>query len=145
MCIYINNDTFSLLSGAFRAVYGRETVIMMHLPHKNYLRTCRRKIGLTQPQLGHLIGRPKGYVSALETGKKLPTVSECVVFERLFERSFEEIWPVTAMAFSIEANTRIKTLHAHLAGVTPQSYRKQQRLVYLQRQLGSIMGEVHEA
>ena len=145
VCFFVKNDIFSLLFARFRAVYGGETVMTKHPHYKNYLRSCRKKAGLTQSQLAFLIGRPCRRVCDLEAGRHLPTIAECIAFERLFERPFEEIWPITAMHLEVDATTRVRTLHAQLADANGGSHRKQQRLAYLLRRLSAIVGDIHES
>ena len=61
---------------------------------KNYLRTYRKRVGLSQRQLAVILGlKSSTRISEMELGKGLPNARECIVFRLLFKRPFEEMWP----------------------------------------------------
>src|ERR1700686_4861374 len=70
---------------------------------KNYLRTSRLKLGLTQHQVAEIIGKTPPWISAMESGRALPTTGDCVAFQVLFKKSFNELWQ--RHNFEIEATT----------------------------------------
>src|SRR5690242_4594284 len=63
-------------------------------PFKNYLRTYRKKLGLTQREVAEILGfKSAAQLCDLELGEVMPTTRDCVAFGVLYKRSFRELWP----------------------------------------------------
>ena len=76
---------------------------------KNYLRTHRKRLGLSQRQLAVILGiRSPQRISDMELGRTIPSARECVAFRRLFKASFEELWPrvMFEVEATVDSNTR---------------------------------------
>jgi transcriptional regulator with XRE-family HTH domain len=56
------------------------------------LRLARRKAGLTQSDLAHLLGTSTKEVSALEMGRKLPSMPQLCELSLIYGRSFEPLF-----------------------------------------------------
>lgn len=56
------------------------------------LRLARRKAGLTQRDVAHLLGSHQSAVSDLERGRTLPTLHQIVTLSLLYGRSFESLF-----------------------------------------------------
>ncbi|MHA7820268.1 MAG: helix-turn-helix transcriptional regulator [Erythrobacter sp.] len=56
------------------------------------LRLARRKSGLTQADIAHLIDSHQSTVAALENGKWLPTIEQICLFSLVYGRSFESLY-----------------------------------------------------
>ncbi len=56
------------------------------------LRLARRKAGFTQRDCAHLLGVNKGRVSALEQGRRLPTIPQICALSLIYGRSFESLF-----------------------------------------------------
>lgn len=58
-------------------------------------RAARRNAGLSQADCAHLLGADPGSISAIELGRRLPTLTQiiclCLVFGRSFESLFAEL------------------------------------------------------
>lgn len=112
---------------------------------KNYLRPCRKKLGLSQLQLGHIIGVRTGMrVSLLENGLALPTIAECLAFERLFNRSFPELWPQMAVELDSLAHGRIRGLLTNVESTVARSRRRRLRLTCVRKRLAAVIADVVE-
>lgn len=60
----------------------------------NYIRPHRVGLGLTQKELGYLIGNgDNARISKIESGSKRPSLKEIVVFELLFDKAISRIFP----------------------------------------------------
>jgi transcriptional regulator with XRE-family HTH domain len=113
--------------------------------HYNYLKSCRKKLGLTQRQLAFVIGLETGSrISVLEKGAGLPTLREAVMFERLFGRDLRELWPRWASEVEQTLEDHVRQLRDGLARHTLRSIRKQQRTEFLRRQLAIILRDAPE-
>lgn len=53
------------------------------------LRLARRKAGLTQSDLAHLIGTSTREISALENGSRLPSLQQLIELSLIYGKSFE--------------------------------------------------------
>ena len=61
---------------------------------KNYLRSFRKKLGMTQRELAALLGRSTSCrISLLENGQVEPTVREIFIFSRVFGWPLEDLFP----------------------------------------------------
>lgn len=56
------------------------------------LRLARRKAGLTQRDIAHLLGAQQTLVSELERGRQLPTLAQIVTLSLIYGRSFESLF-----------------------------------------------------
>jgi len=56
------------------------------------LKCARRNSGLTQDDCGHLLGGDRSRIKQLETGARLPTLSEICTLSLIFGRSFESLF-----------------------------------------------------
>lgn len=56
------------------------------------LRLARRKAGLTQADLAHLLGITEKEVGKLELGRKLPSVPQLCELSLVYGRSFESLY-----------------------------------------------------
>ncbi len=107
---------------------------------RNYLRSCRRRLGLSQRQLAFILClESANRVSALEHGHCAPTAAECVVFEALFGRSLAELWPTWAAEIERDTGIRTQQLLERIDAVTATSRRKQLRIQFASTQLESIL------
>src|SRR2546427_12912795 len=108
----------------------------MSNPHKkNYLRSHRQKLGLYQHHLAFVIGKSASRVSALENGQAEPTAFESAVFEFLFDRRFEDLWPRSHDGYRMLIEDRVRRLMERLESVKMRSNRDRKRLSFIQRQL----------
>lgn len=106
----------------------------------NSLKTCRRKLGLTQDHLALILNRKSGArISLLEQGRKRPTAEECLVFQKLFQRSVAEIWPRWTVTIERRANVRIRKLVVQLGSREYRSVRHSQRAKYVTEQLAVVL------
>jgi transcriptional regulator with XRE-family HTH domain len=104
--------------------------------HKNYLRSCRKRLGLTQKQLAFIVCLESGSrISALENGHVVPTAGELIVFRKLFARSVDELWPSWAAEVERDTGLRIEQLLDRLNETSQRSGRKQRRLEFTRRRL----------
>ena len=112
-------------------------------PFKNYLRTCRKGLGLDQSHLATLLGlKAKSRISAMESGKALPTVRECVAFQVLFNRSFEEMWPRMPLELEMATEENVQRLMVELLKRTRRSNRKTVRATVIRTNLQSILDRI---
>jgi transcriptional regulator with XRE-family HTH domain len=56
------------------------------------LRLARRKSGLTQRDIAHLLGAHQTLISELEHGRQLPTLAQIVTLSLVYGRSFESLF-----------------------------------------------------
>lgn len=59
---------------------------------KNKLREFREALGLTQEQLGQLVGVSRQAINAIETEKFEPSIWLAYDISRIFQRSIEEVF-----------------------------------------------------
>ncbi len=74
------------------------------------LRLARRKAGFIQRDCAHLLGVNKGQVSALEKGKRLPTISQICTLSLIYGRSFESLFAELLQEARLILTDRLKTL-----------------------------------
>lgn len=104
--------------------------------NKNYLRSCRKRLGLTQRQLAFLICLESGSrISALENGRSIPTAGEFIVFRKLFARSPDELWPLWAEEVEHDADVRIEQLSDGLNVTSERSSRRRRRMEFTRQKL----------
>lgn len=56
------------------------------------LRSARKKAGLTQEDLAHLLGTGTTTVAALESGKQQPRIDQLIMLSLIYGRSFESFF-----------------------------------------------------
>lgn len=119
-----------------------EITMNRHLP-KNYLRSRRKKIGLTQRDLGFILGQKSGSkVSLLEAGRSAPTIRDAIAFRRLFRQSVEELWPDFTKDLETTVDSGIRRLIDRLQKTQIGSSRKRLRADLVLRELESIVEEL---
>ncbi|MFD1156818.1 helix-turn-helix transcriptional regulator [Roseovarius aestuarii] len=74
------------------------------------LRTARRKAGLTQDDLAHLLDTHQSAVSDLETGKQRPGLYEIIELSLIYGRSFESFFEEVLAERRKLLRRRLKTL-----------------------------------
>ena len=74
------------------------------------LRLARRKAGLTQRDCAHLLGIHKSRVSALERGRRLPTIAQICTLSLIYGRSFESLFEKLLQEARKALRGRIPTL-----------------------------------
>jgi hypothetical protein len=117
----------------------------MSTRHKNYLRGCRKRLGITQTQASFLIGQnTRARLSALENGAALPALHESIIFEKIYEKRFAELWPDVYQRIVRDLSTRVGLLLAQCDDAKPQAYRKRQRAAFVQRRLKQLAGRATE-
>ena len=81
----------------------------------NYVRPHRVNIGLTQKELGYLIGNgDNARISKLENGTKTPTLKEIVIFELLFDKAISRIFPDLYTKLANDFLQRLDLFEQHL-------------------------------
>jgi putative transcriptional regulator len=65
---------------------------------KNRLKELRESLGLTQEQLGELVGVSRQAINAIETEKFEPSIWLAYDLSRVFHRSIEEVFLFEASA-----------------------------------------------
>jgi transcriptional regulator with XRE-family HTH domain len=110
---------------------------------KNYLRSHRKKLGLTQKELGFVLGLGSGCrISALETGRSKPRLYETITFDRLFGQPFEELWPGFSEKIEIDLDTRIRKLMDRLQRSQSGSSLRTKRVVFVLRNLETFLEQM---
>lgn len=103
---------------------------------KNCLRTCRRRLGLTQTQLAFVLNlKSRARVTLLEQGRTAPSAMECLIFQKLFRRSAAELWPSWTAMIARDVDARIRHLQGELGRDKRQSPRQVERARYAVAQL----------
>ncbi|MGH3656118.1 MAG: helix-turn-helix transcriptional regulator [Micromonosporaceae bacterium] len=63
---------------------------------RNDVRQLRRDKGLSQADLGKLLGVSRQTVNAIETGRYSPSLPLAITMARFFERSVEDVFHIDA-------------------------------------------------
>ena len=74
------------------------------------LKVERRKAGLSQGDLAHLLGVHPSKVSLLESGKATPTVHEIALLAVVFGKTFEEFFHAFLVQAAEAVRLRLQTL-----------------------------------
>src|SRR6202521_2855546 len=100
---------------------------------ENYLRTYRRKSGLTQQEVGCLLGRETGaQVSRYEKRHRLPPLETALAYEEIFGVPVSELFAgirqsvgrdVARRRLELRAKLQTKTPNAHDARMTAHKLR----------------------
>ncbi len=87
---------------------------LKQLPMFNYIKAHRKNWGLTQRELGYIIGFDNNVrICHLERGKKRPTFNETIIFELLFDKAPGRMFPDIYRQITNELNDRLIPLEAH--------------------------------
>ena len=87
----------------------------MSSPLNNYLRSHRKRSGLTQTEVAFLLGYEEGgQVSRYEKGHRLPTLRTAIAFATIFGVSPGALFSCIQMRVDKEVSSRIEQLHANL-------------------------------
>lgn len=98
------------------------------------LRLARRKSGLTQRDAATLLALDPGTVSALEYGKRLPTLTEIVTLSVLYGRSFESLFAEMMRKAKRDLMARMGSLAAKVRG-SAATFNREATLTRLARDL----------
>src|ERR1700692_1367099 len=86
-------------------------------PLENYLRTCRRKSGLTQREVAFLLGRRNGaQLSRYEKQRRLPPLRTALAFEAIFKVPLADLFAGLRESVAHETSERIEKLAAGFQG-----------------------------
>jgi transcriptional regulator with XRE-family HTH domain len=100
----------------------------------------RRKFGLTQKELGFVLGFKSGCkISALEHGHARPSIKESVIFSIFFNLPFEQLWPDWTQRIEIDLDTRIRKLVDQLQRSQVGSSRRNRRVDFALRELEKFL------
>jgi transcriptional regulator with XRE-family HTH domain len=97
---------------------------------KNHLSAARTKLGLSQRHVAAAMGfKSAARICALEQGRTLPSCRDCVAFQVLYKRSFEELWPRLHLEIEALADLNIRRLirqleHAHIRTARKRAHAK---------------------
>lgn len=73
---------------------GPITLIDLHMSHRNALRVHRKKWGLSQREVAHLLGlRARSVVSVYEAGWVLPSLRVLIAYQFMFGAAPDELFP----------------------------------------------------
>ena len=76
---------------------------------KNYLRTYRKKLGISQREVAVVLGLASpNNVSLMERGLLIPTLKETITLRVIFNKRFEELWPGLNHAYEVQADNNIR-------------------------------------
>ena len=82
---------------------------------ENYLRTYRRKSGLTQREVSFLLGRKDGaQLSRYERRRRLPPLRAALALEAIFKVPLAELFAGVRQGVDREISERIDKLHSDL-------------------------------
>lgn len=110
---------------------------------KNYLRSFRKKLGMTQRELAALLGRSTSCrVSLLENGKAEPTVGEIFFLSRIFQWPLEGLFPQWSNEMEESFQTRMTKLMNRLQGLQGHKGRRGLRIESVLRQLERIIDDL---
>jgi transcriptional regulator with XRE-family HTH domain len=112
---------------------------------KNHLCKARMKLGLSQRHVAAVLGlKSAARVCALEQGRSLPTARDCVAFQVLFKRSFEELWPLVHLESEASADLNIRRLIQRLQQKHIRTARKRAHAKAIVRNLAIIVDGLPE-
>ena len=90
---------------------------------ENYLRTHRKKSGLTQHEVGFLLGRETGaQVSRYEKRHRLPPLEIALAYEEIFGVPVGELFAGVRQAVGRDIEKRRVALRARLQTKTPNAH-----------------------
>lgn len=76
------------------------------------LRSARRKAGLTQGDVAHLLGRHQQLVSDFECGQRLPSVPQLCTLALIYQRPLESLLVEFLAQSRADVSARLSTLPA---------------------------------
>ena len=74
------------------------------------LRVARKKSGLSQADLAHLLGASRAKISHLERGVTVPTVRDVCTLSMVYGRSFESLFGIVFDEVARQLGNRLSTL-----------------------------------
>lgn len=84
----------ALIRFKYKDMSSELSVQAKHRSTRNYLRTYRKRTGLSQRELGHLLGYSKeGTVSRHEQSKTVPPLRVAIAYEIILQSSVSELFP----------------------------------------------------
>jgi len=90
---------------------------------ENYLRTYRKKSGLTQQEVGYLLGRETGaQVSRYEKRHRLPPLETALAYEEIFGVPVSELFAGIRQSVGRDIQKRRVELRARLQTDTPKAH-----------------------
>jgi DNA-binding XRE family transcriptional regulator len=89
-----------------------------------YLRTFRRKAGLTQSELGALVGVSKKTISKYELEERKPSANLILACEIIFDARASAVFPFFCKAIQDVLGARALALHDRLQGRTDEYSRR---------------------
>jgi len=110
----------------------------------NYIKQHRKNWGLTQKELGFLIGFNNNVrISQLERGHKNPNFPESIMFELLFEKSSSRLFPDMYHHLTNTLLCRLKLLDDHYSEIkrTYETDRIRKRISEISANLEEINGQ----
>jgi transcriptional regulator with XRE-family HTH domain len=114
----------------------------MRPKYKNYLRTFRKELGLSQRELALALGRGFSRVSELESGLSPPSFRECLKLRILFREPVEMIWPKLTADVHAEMQGNIKRLLWVFDTTRFRTRRKRARVESTRRNLLKILNKL---
>ncbi len=103
------------------------------------LRVARRKAGLLQSDVAHLLTASRTVVSDLEHGRYRPTLEQTVMLSLIFGRSFESLFDELMRECRGHLNKQLKTL-PELEDQTGRTFNRSDSLSRLQSFLTKEQG-----
>lgn len=94
----------------------------------NYLKTFRRRAGLSQRDLGFLMGYSPGVITRYERGRRVPSLATALAFEAALGVPVNQLFSGMSQQIGDEVDDRVVIL---AKGISPES-----RTRRLQRKLG---------
>lgn len=87
---------------------------------RNYLRTHRRRIGLTQKEVAFLLGcNNHGMISLYERAKRTPSLTTIFAYESIFSIPSKQLLPAVAEQIERQTHQRMKELLNNLSAKPP--------------------------
>jgi DNA-binding XRE family transcriptional regulator len=112
---------------------------------KNYLRTYRKKLGLSQRQAAVIVGlKSAATLCEMERGDFMPSTRDCIAFGVLYKRSFRELWPTVNCEIEAQIDQRIRLLIDRLQQNIPTSGQKRRTADELIKKLQVVVDGLPE-
>jgi len=112
---------------------------------KNHLCTARTTLGLSQRHVAAVLGlKSAARVCALEQGRSMPTARDCIAFQILFKRSFEELWPSLHLETESDTDLNIRRLISQMEQVHFRTARKRAHAKVIARNLAVVVDGLPE-
>ena len=98
---------------------------MSSLPLKTYLRTHRRRTGLSQRDVAFLLGGESGTViSRHERGRRMPVLETALAYELIYRVSVRSLYAGACRGVQISLRGRAARLHRELCSQSSSTRRK---------------------